>query len=122
MKSFNFDQVVSVMPDYTHPQMLFNALDNGDCATVKRCLHAGQNLNQPDSNSCTLLAFHKHLDLDHRSLAGATALHYAVFINAHAAHSLIQLGADVNIKTSGADYIHIVAKHGRLSREDRQKV
>ena len=48
----------------------------------------------------TLLAFHKHLHLNYQSSMELTALMYAVMFNLHAAHSLIQLGVDVNIKTT----------------------
>ena len=122
--------------DYSDPQTLFDALDTGDCATVKRCLRAGQDLDQPDLESRnlliraliykntsrvhTLLAFHKHIDLNCVSSQGASVLQFAVLYNQHVASFLIQHGVDVNVRNISQFTAYDRSFHADVSVDDQQ--
>lgn len=91
-----FDAVANVKRDYekANPPLL-DAANDGDVRRVARLLEAGADVNT-------------------RSKAGMTALHWALFSNsAGVAALLLEHGADVNARDNhGRTPLHFAAEHG----------
>ena len=98
------------MTDYTSQSVLLVALRSNDCRTIRKCLHAGQNLNQTvgdwgepllmhaiqtgdEAMFLSLLAFKEHLDLRYLGPSSPTYFDYAVGNAFSFTHLLLQAGA-----------------------------
>ena len=101
--------------DYSNIDTLLHALDTEDCVTVKKCIEAGQRLDQivfelpqytilmnaiiqkKHKTIRTLFVFKKFWNLDATDMFNTSALGYAVsYRDIRTIHLLIQSGVDLN--------------------------